>query len=283
MARPIKEGLDYFPLNVVLNSKFEIIEARFGIKGFAVIVKLFQHIYGTKGYYCEWDEDVLFVFAKRIGVGANSVSEILNTAIKKGIFDGEMYKKYSILTSKGIQQRYVEAKRGGYERICPKYLLISVPKTEENGLETGVNATKTDVNVTASTQRKENKIKENKIKPNQTKESELFEKVWSVYPKKLKKQEALEEFCSLDVSAELADVMINSIKKQREQESWKIEGGRYVPFLVNWLKNKRWEDEINDKGYIIRKGTDSFNNFTQKIYSDEFIKERLRAKGQTCI
>ena len=90
MARPIKEGLDYFPLNVVLNSKFEIIEARFGIKGFAVIVKLFQHIYGTKGYYCEWDEDVLFVFAKRIGVGANSVSEILNTAIKKGIFDEEM-------------------------------------------------------------------------------------------------------------------------------------------------------------------------------------------------
>ena len=283
MARPIKEGLDYFPLNVVLNSKFEIIEARFGIKGFAVIVKLFQHIYGTKGYYCEWDEDVLFVFAKRIGVGANSVSEILNTAIKKGIFDEKMYKKYSILTSKGIQQRYVEAKRGGYERICSKYLLISIPKTEENGLETGVNATKTDVNVTASTQRKENKIKENKIKPNQTKESELFEKVWSVYPKKLKKQEALEEFCSLNVSAELADRMVKSIEQQKGQENWKIENGRYVPFLVNWLKNKRWEDEINDKGYIIRKGTDSFNNFTQKIYSDEFIKERLRAKGQTCI
>lgn len=144
MARPIKEGLDYFPLNVVLNSKFEIIEARFGIKGF-VIVKLFQHVYGTKGYYCEWDEDMLFVFAKRIGVGANSVSEILNTAIKKGIFDEKMYKKYSILTSKGIQQRYVEAKRGGYERICSKYLLISIPKTEENGSETGVNATKTEV------------------------------------------------------------------------------------------------------------------------------------------
>ena len=90
MARPIKEGLDYFPLNVVLNSKFEIIEARFGIKGFAVIVKLFQHIYGTKGYYCEWDEDVLFVFAKRIGVGANSVSEILDTSLKKGMFNKDM-------------------------------------------------------------------------------------------------------------------------------------------------------------------------------------------------
>ena len=275
LARPIKEGLDYFPLNVVLNSKFEIIEARFGIKGFAVIVKLFQHIYGTKGYYCEWDEDVLFVFAKRIGVGANSVSEILNTAIKKGIFDEKMYKKYSILTSKGIQQRYVEAKRGGYERICSKYLLISIPKTEENGSETGVNVTKTEVNVTASTQRKLNQIKLNQIKQNQTKE--LFEKVWSVYPKKLKKQEALEEFCSLDVSAELADRMVKSIKQQKGQENWKIENGRYIPFLVNWLKNRRWEDGIIESCTMMPP-KDSWNNFKQRIYTDEEIEERLRNK-----
>lgn len=275
MARPIKEGLDYFPLNVVLNSKFEIIEARFGIKGFAVIVKLFQHIYGTKGYYCEWDEDVLFVFAKRIGVGANSVSEILDTSLKKGIFNKDMYEKYSILTSEGIQQRYVEAKRGGYERICKKYLLISVPKTEENGSETGVNATKTEVNVTASTQRKENKTKENKIKQNRTKE--LFEKVWSVYPKQFKRQEALEEFCSLNVSAELADRMVKSIEKQKGQENWKIENGRYIPFLVNWFKNRRWEDEIIESCTMMPP-KDSWNNFEQRIYTDEEIEERLRKK-----
>ena len=272
MARPIKEGLDYFPLNVVLNSKFEIIEARFGIKGFAVIVKLFQYIYGTKGYYCEWDEDVLFVFAKRIGVGANSVSEILDTSLKKGIFNKDMYEKYSILTSEGIQQRYVEAKRGGYARICKKYLLISIPKTEENVSETGVNVTKTEVNVTASTQRKEDKIKINQIKQNQ----KLFEKVWSVYPKQFKRQEALEEFCSLNVSAELADRMVKSIKQQKGQENWKIENGRYVPFLVNWLKNKRWEDEV--ASCTIMPPKDSWNNFEQRIYTDEEIEERLRNK-----
>lgn len=272
MARPIKEGLDYFPLNVVLNSKFEIIEARFGIKGFAVIVKLFQYIYGTKGYYCEWDEDVLFVFAKRIGVGANSVSEILDTSLKKGIFNKDMYEKYSILTSEGIQQRYVEAKRGGYARICKKYLLISIPKTEENGSETGVNVTKTEVNVTASTQRKEDRIKINQIKQNQ----KLFEKVWSVYPKQFKRQEALEEFCSLNVSAELADRMVKSIKQQKGQENWKIENGRYVPFLVNWLKNKRWEDEV--ASCTIMPPKDSWNNFEQRIYTDEEIEERLRNK-----
>ena len=120
-------------------------------------------------------------------------------------------------------------------------------------------------------------------KGNQTKINNWFEEVWSVYPKKIKKQEAFDEFCSLDLDENLLVVIVNAIKKQSRQEDWKIEGGKYIPFLVNWLKNKRWEDEINDKGYIIRKGTDSFNNFTQKIYSDEFIKERLRAKGQTCI
>ena len=90
-----------------------------------------------------------------------------------------MYKKYSILTSKGIQQRYVEAKRGGYERICSKYLLISIPKTEENGSETGVNVTKTEVNVTASTQRKLNQIKQNQNKRT------CLKKCGSVYPKKI--------------------------------------------------------------------------------------------------
>lgn len=161
MARPIKSSLDYFPLDTVLDKKFEIIEARYGIKGFAVIVKLFQFIYGGEGYYCEWSEDVLYVFAKKIGVGAGSVSEILDTALKKGIFDIDMYKKYSILTSKGIQQRYVEAKRGGYERICQEHLLISVPKKELKQQKQGVSVTKTGVDVETMPQRKEKYSKSN--------------------------------------------------------------------------------------------------------------------------
>ena len=34
------EGVSYFPLYCVLDEKFELIEAEFGIKGFAVVVKL---------------------------------------------------------------------------------------------------------------------------------------------------------------------------------------------------------------------------------------------------
>ncbi len=42
----MKDGIPYFPLDCELDSKFELIEAEFGLQGFAVVVKLLQRIYG---------------------------------------------------------------------------------------------------------------------------------------------------------------------------------------------------------------------------------------------
>ena len=50
-----KSGLEYFPLDVVLDDKFELIEAEFGLTGFAVIVKLFQKIYGGQEDWFGWE------------------------------------------------------------------------------------------------------------------------------------------------------------------------------------------------------------------------------------
>ena len=43
MARLNKIGLDYFPLDtdIELNDKIQLIESEFGLKGFAIIIKLF--------------------------------------------------------------------------------------------------------------------------------------------------------------------------------------------------------------------------------------------------
>ena len=38
----MKDGIPYFPLDCELDSKFELIEAEFGLQGFAVVVKLLQ-------------------------------------------------------------------------------------------------------------------------------------------------------------------------------------------------------------------------------------------------
>lgn len=104
-----KSGIDYFPLDVTLNAKFELIEAEFGLTGFGVVVHLLQEIYGKAGYYIEWTEEVALLFARKVGLGGSVVSEIIEASIRRGMFDKERYDKYHVLTSKGIQERYFEA------------------------------------------------------------------------------------------------------------------------------------------------------------------------------
>lgn len=55
LARPKKQGLDYFPLDVNVDNKIEILESKYGILGFGFIIKLFQKIYAN-GYYLEWNK-----------------------------------------------------------------------------------------------------------------------------------------------------------------------------------------------------------------------------------
>lgn len=162
MARPLKNGIDYFPLNTVLDTKFKLIEAEFGLTGFAVVVKLFQKIYGERGYYCEWTNEVALLFSHECG-GGNAVSEIVSAAIKRGIFDKDMYDKYSILTSTGIQERYFEAvSRRVQIDVKTEYLLVSDTFLSENVNRNRVNVNRNSKNADNNTQIKENKIKENK-------------------------------------------------------------------------------------------------------------------------
>ena len=100
-------GLTFFPLNCQLDEKFELIEAEFGLIGFSIVVKLLQRIYGEHGYYCEWTNEVALLFAKKVGLGGSAVSEIVEASVRRGIFSKELFDKYGVLTSKGIQKEAV--------------------------------------------------------------------------------------------------------------------------------------------------------------------------------
>ena len=165
MARPEKKGVEYFPLDVVSDDKLELIEAEFGLTGFAVVVKLYQRIYGL-GYYCEWNDEVALLFAKRLGVGGSAVSEIVSAAIRRSLFDEKIYNEYGVLTSRGIQKRYFEivARRKNVE-VEQRYLLIPRTQLPENVRINSENAdmmyAETPVNACRSTQ---SKVKESKVK-----------------------------------------------------------------------------------------------------------------------
>ena len=162
----MKSGIDYFPLDVALDEKFELIEAEFGLTGFGVVVKLLQKIYGGQGYYVEWTKEVALLFAKKVGVGGNAVSEIVTASIERGIFDKTLYDKYHILTSKGIQKRYFEAvgRRKSVE-IERAYLLVNVTDFIKNVNILSKNANIFSKNADISRQSKveESKVKESKV------------------------------------------------------------------------------------------------------------------------
>ncbi len=130
MARPPKQSLDYFPLDVIVDSKIKLIEAKFGLKGFATVVKLYQHIYGEEGYYCKWDEESRWLFSAdvlKITEGNEYIEDFTSIAIDRGLFDQEIFEKYEILTSRGIQERYFEAaKRRSKILIDERILLVKV-------------------------------------------------------------------------------------------------------------------------------------------------------------
>ena len=164
MPRPIKEGLDYFELDCQLDDKIKLIQAEFGLKGFAVVVKLYQKIYGLHGYYCEWNEDVLLLFMSENGLSGDSrnlIENIVSACIRRDIFSEELYMAYQILSSSGIQKRYVNAvsKRVNV-KLKKEYLLISVDKNLIAADRNPVSSVRNPINDGRNSQSREEKSRE---------------------------------------------------------------------------------------------------------------------------
>lgn len=167
MARPNKEGLDYFELDCQLDEKIRLIQAQFGLKGFAIVVKLFQKIYGEHGYYCDFCENGLFLFMLENGVssdGRKLIEDVVRACIKGYIFSEDLFLKYGILTSSGIQKRYLNAvSRREHVEMKKEYLLINCTPKYKNVVINSINVDRNSVNVSRNTQRRVEKSKEENI------------------------------------------------------------------------------------------------------------------------
>ncbi len=103
------DGINYFPVgvNFMEENAMEVIEAKYGIKGSAIVLKLMCKIY-KEGYYIRWDEEQCLIFANKAGreVQAEEVQGIIEILFTKGILDRNSYQENGILTSESIQKRY---------------------------------------------------------------------------------------------------------------------------------------------------------------------------------
>lgn len=112
MARPIKDGLDYFPLDVDVFSDFKvkILRGRYGSDGVMLYIYLLCEIY-KNGYYLRWDSDTLYCIVADLNMSEDKTRQILNFLLERSLFDNKLFQSDKVLTAASIQRRYQEACR----------------------------------------------------------------------------------------------------------------------------------------------------------------------------
>ena len=198
----MKQGIDYFPLCTEMDDKIELLEAEYGIVGFAIVIKLFQRIYGGDGYFCRMDRTILQLFSKKLNLDPQYVANVIHKSLDLGIFDYDKFKNYRILTPRGIQKRYFDAtNRRVTCDIDDRFCLL----------------------------------------PQKPPASTLFDRVWNVYPRKSGKDTAKAEWDKIKPDAQLTDEIIDAIHTFKQSKGWRDDCGRYIPSLTNFIADRKWE------------------------------------------
>lgn len=141
MARPIKTGLDNFPLAVSLSERVKAIEDAHGNDGFCVLVKAWQAMYRTADgdLDCSGLLDVV-ILAEESRVTPDRWSRIVGDCVKIGLFDAEPWTRL-ILTSEGVRRRMAKvslSRERGRARTCGELTESDVPCDPSGLLDTGL-------------------------------------------------------------------------------------------------------------------------------------------------
>lgn len=169
MARPTAKGVEYFPLNVnfINDLKVRKLLLSCGAEAIAVLIYLLSTIYKDEGYYVEIHEDEIDLIALDVNVTPEFVLEVINKACEVRFFDVNLYNNFNILTSKGIQERYLKiTERRKNSVVITQFNLINVYNNSINVNNNSINVDNNPVNVYKSTQSKvkESKVKKSKVK-----------------------------------------------------------------------------------------------------------------------
>lgn len=276
------EGINSFLLDCRTNDNISEIEAEYGVKGFAVVVRLWQKIYAEKGYYCEWIErsPLLFLanwFGGNSGVTVNLINEIVDRCLKNGIFHVGMYEDYSILTSARIQTQYFDVvKRRNSILVEKEYLLVSVDKINGIVYRNEKNVYRNEKNVYRNNT---SKVKESKVKLSKDRESlQHMEDFITAYPKDCNRYLTEREYCQLVMDgAETEDNLVACAKNYAEACRINETPERYIKNAENFLKEFVFEAYLPEryKKPTPKKQKNSFNGPSQREYDFEELEKQL--------
>jgi hypothetical protein len=212
------------------------------------------------------------------GFPKNLINEVVAALIRRDIFSAELFRKYQILTSSGIQQRYLNAtsKREKVE-LKKEYLLISIPQNRKNVVINSISSVRNSISSAGNEQSKEEKSREeNKNILCKADALALFDQLWNLYPCKKGKGQ-VSDAKKLKLLAIGIDEMTRAIDRYKAElekdKEWR------KPQNGSTFFNSGYIDYL-DANYEPGKGTprgkkNSFNNFDQRQYDFNELEKLL--------
>jgi len=189
MARPIKEGLDYFPhdTDAFNDEKIEVLRYRHGAMGYMFYFFHLERIYRSPNTELRVsDAETKQIFASKLAITEKEYEQILSTCIKYHCFDADKYMKNGILTSNGIHKR---ASIVIEKRNRMRHLYKGNVSDAETKQKPSRNSTET---IAESAQSKVKKRRVKKSKEEDIKEKQLYKEC--VYLKEDEYKKMIEQF-----------------------------------------------------------------------------------------
>ncbi|ULL14340.1 DUF4373 domain-containing protein [Paenibacillus sp. H1-7] len=229
MARPRKEGMEYFPHDTDASGdeKIDAMRALFGNNGYAFYFILCERIYRTSVAELDVSKPVLLLpLIKKLLVSKEQFEEMLVAAFELNLFSRSDYEQRGVITSSGIKKRFddVNQMRNRWRKSKEKAPQQEVFHEENDAEKHEENAEET----------RESKVKESK---------EIyiahFDKFWSIYPNKKGKAAALKKWISYKDTIDIEKVLEGTfayIEYCKATERTYKDGSTFV-------NNKSWEDD----------------------------------------
>ena len=289
MGRKFKEGLDYFELDCQIDDKIKLIQAEFGLKGFAVVVKLFQRIYGERGYYCEWNDDTILLFMSENGLDSENktlIKGITEACIRRGLFSETLYREYGILTSHGIQERYINAvSRRESVKMKKAYLLVDVVKNNISVDSNAINVNRNGNNSDRNGQSRDEKSREEKEKKLEKKASKIrgVSAVKLIEERQLTPEvtDALKDWVKYKIEKRQGykEAGLRALLTQAEKMIAKYGDAAVIDVIVRSMSNGYqgivWENLVKGSSPKTSAAGNRFNNFPQREYDYSEIEKRM--------
>lgn len=225
----------------------ELIEAQ-GWIGFSIYFYLCQKAYASDGYFYRWSYTNSATTARRMGggIGSETIRQVVGLCLQIGLFDKGLFDREGILTSRGIQRRYMAAiQKRSFKEVDGKLWLLNEEESEgvivvpENSDSLPENAHSLPERATKESKVKESKVKESKGEGTAAPSSPSL---------------ALEQLV-YDYGKEAVD------KYVRRVENWYAEKGRKLTDLYGKVREWLEKDKIEKVDHSIDKYNVVINKF----------------------